>query len=193
MKIGILGGSFNPPHNMHYQIGEECIKKGYLDQVIYVPTGIHYQYKNNLLNNQHRLAMVSLLTRENQKMQVSNFELKNRVVYTYETIEYMKKKYPNDEIYFICGTDNLNYIDTWKNGVYILENTKLLVIKRSSNKIEPILKKLQKYHPNIIVVDMQLSDLSSTKVREKLKKQEDVNRDLPPKIVNYIKKHHLYQ
>ncbi len=193
MKIGIFGGSFNPPHNMHYQIAKECIKKEYLDYVIFVPTGTHYKYKNNLLQNQLRYEMLSLLIAGENRMEVSDFELKNRVVYTYETLEYMKKKYPNDEIYFICGADNLSYLDTWKNGQSILENTNLLVIKRNTHNIELILKKYQKYRNHMIVVDMPLSNISSTVIREKLKNQENVQDYLPKKIESYIKRNHLYQ
>ncbi len=193
MKIGILGGSFNPPHNMHYQIGKECIEQGYLDCVIYVPTGSHYRYKNNLLRDRLRYEMLSLLIAGESRMEVSDFELKEHVVYTYETLEYMKKKYPNDEIYFICGIDNLSYMDTWKNGQSILENTKLLVIKRNTHDIESILKKYEKYRDHIIVVEMQLSTISSTIIREKLKKQEDVSEYLPKNVESYIKRHHLYQ
>lgn len=193
MKIGIFGGSFNPPHKMHYQIGKECMNQGYLDRVIYVPTGNHYKYKNNLLCDQLRYEMLSLLIAGETRMEVSDFELKDHVVYTYETLEYMKKKYPNDEIYFICGVDNLSYLDTWKNGQSILENTKLLVIKRDTHNIEPILKKLRKYRNHIVVVNIPLNNISSTIIREKLKKQEDVGDYLPKKIESYIKKHHLYQ
>lgn len=193
MKIGIFGGSFNPPHKMHYQIGKECMNQGYLDRVIYVPTGNHYKYKNNLLRDQLRYEMLSLLIAGEARMEVSDFELKDHVVYTYETLEYMKKKYPNDEIYFICGIDNLSYLDTWKNGQSILENTKLLVIKRDTHNIEPILKKLRKYRNHIVVVNIPLNNISSTIIREKLKKQEDVGDYLPKKIESYIKKHHLYQ
>ncbi len=192
MKIGIFGGSFNPPHKKHYEIARECIEKGYLDRVIYVPTGSHYKYKNNLLRDQLRYDMLSLLIQEDHRIEVSDFELKERVVYTYETLEYMKNKYPNDEIYFICGADNLSYMDTWKNGISILEHTNLLVINRNTNDMKSLLEKFYKYRDHITVVDIELSDMSSTMIREKLKNHEDVSDYLFKPVEDYIKKHHLY-
>ena len=192
MKIGIFGGSFNPPHKMHYEIARECIEKGYLDCVIYVPTGSHYQYKNNLLPDPLRYDMISLLIQDDPRMEVSDFELKERVVYTYETLEYMKKKIPNDEIYFICGADNLSYIDTLENGIWILEHTKLLVINRNTNDMQSLLDKFYEYREHIMVVDINPSPLSSTMIREKLKNHEDVNEYLSKSVEDYIKKYHLY-
>ena len=72
MKIGIFGGSFNPPHNMHINIGEELIKQGYLDKIIFVPTGIKYKYKSNLLPNENRFDMLKILTQKNKNFSVSN-------------------------------------------------------------------------------------------------------------------------
>ena len=61
MKIGIFGGSFNPPHIMHKKIAEQLIKEKYLDKVIFVPTGMKYEYKNNLISNEDRYHMLKLL------------------------------------------------------------------------------------------------------------------------------------
>ena len=129
MKIGIFGGSFNPPHKMHKTIALELIKKHYVDKVIFVPTGSKYKYKNNLLSDEVRLEMLKLMCNDNNNLEVSDYELKDYVVYTYETLNYFKNKYKDDEIYFICGSDNLSYIDMWKKGKDILSNNKILVIK----------------------------------------------------------------
>ena len=93
MKIGIFGGSFNPPHNMHENIGKELLKRKYLDSIIYVPTGIKYEYKDNLLPNKHRFNMLKLMTAKEKKFSVSDHEFKKNVIYTYETLDYFKKVY----------------------------------------------------------------------------------------------------
>ena len=139
MKIGIFGGSFNPPHKMHKWIAKELIKKGYIDKVIFVPTGIKYEYKTNLIANEKRVNMLSLMIEKEKNMTVSKYELQPRPVYTYQTLNHFSKKYKKDDIYFICGTDNLSYIDKWKEKEKILNNYKILVIKRDTNKIEPLL------------------------------------------------------
>ena len=192
MRIGVFGGSFNPPHKMHLKIGLDLLNNNYLDKIIYVPTGSKYKYKNNLFSDIDRLNMLKLMTCGDDRFAVSDFELKDREVYTYETLDYFKNIYVNDEIYFICGTDNLSYIDLWKNGFYLLENYKFLVVKRYTDPIDNILNKLAKYRDNIIISNIEMNSLSSTEVREKLKNREDISDLLDDDVINYIEKNNLY-
>ena len=193
MKIGIFGGSFNPPHKMHKKIAIELIKKHYVDKVIFVPTGSKYKYKNNLLSDKVRLEMLELMCRDNNNLEVSDYELKEHVVYTYETLDYFKNKYKDDEIYFICGTDNLSYIDKWKKGEDILSNNKLLVIKRNTDDINTLLDKYKDYKNNIIVTDIKENEISSTKIREMIYNNKGVNDYLDNKVLDYIVRNKLYR
>lgn len=193
MKIGIFGGSFNPPHNMHKNIAKELIEKGYLDKVIFVPTGMKYEHKNNLLNDKIRVKMLSLMIKDEKNMKISKYELKNKTVYTYETLNYFKKKYKDDEIYFICGTDNLTYMDTWAKGIDILENYKILVIKRDTDDINEIIKRLKKYQKNIIITNIIPNNISSTKIRNMIKDEnKNINNYLDLSVLNYIKRKKIY-
>lgn len=193
MKIGVFGGSFNPPHKMHLNIGLELVNKQYVDKVIYVPTGSKYKYKNNLLPDKNRLEMLEILTKTQEYLDVNDYELKDEVVYTCETLAYFKEIYPNDEIYFICGADNLSYIDKWKNGEDILNNYKIIVMKRKGEDIEELLKKFVDYQNNIIVADVEQQDISSTAIREKLKNNENVLDVLDKEVYEYIRKNKLYE
>lgn len=191
MKIGIFGGSFNPPHNMHKKIALFLLDKGYVDKVIFVPTGTKYRYKNNLLPNNIRYEMVKIMTDKEPNMEVSSYELKNHLVSTYETLDHFKSIYPNDEIYFICGTDNLSYIDTWKRGEYILDNYHLLIIKRVTDDYHELLKRFNKYEKNIIMVDgLEMDDVSSTKIRSDIINNKDY---LDEDVLKYITSNHLYE
>lgn len=194
MKIGIFGGSFNPPHNMHINIGEELIKQSYLDKIIFVPTGIKYKYKSNLLPNENRFDMLKILTQKNKNFSVSNYEFSENVVYTCETLDYFKNKYLNDEIYFICGADNLSYIDKWKNGEEILKNYKIIVIARNTDNLESILKKYFKYTDNILVARIPPYDLSSTEIRKLISdgKYHLLDKYLDCDIIDYIIENNLY-
>lgn len=193
MRIGIFGGSFNPPHKMHYNIGKELIRMGYIDKVIYVPTGSKYIYKDNLVDDSDRYNMLSIMIEDDERFIVSDFELRNRNVYTYETLDYFQKIYPNDEIYFILGTDNLSYIDQWEKGEELLLNKKFLVVKRKTDDINLLLDKYQKYRSNIIVSEVLESDVSSTDIREKLQKKEEVLDFLSEGVYNYILENKLYE
>ena len=193
MKIGIFGGSFNPPHKMHKEIAIELIKKHYVDKVIFVPTGSKYKYKNNLLSDKVRFEMLELMCRDNNNLEVSDYELKEHVVYTYETLNYFKNKYKDDEIYFICGTDNLSYIDKWKNGEDILSNYKLLVIKRNTDDINTLLEKYKDYKNNIIVTDIKENEISSTKIREMIYNNKRAEDYLDESVYSYIRENNLYR
>ena len=193
MRIGILGGSFNPPHKMHFKMGLDLINKDYVDKIIYVPTGSKYKYKNNLIADNHRFKMLELMIKNDFRFEVSDYELKDYVVYTCDTLKYFKEKYPNDEIYFVCGADNLSYVDEWKNGIFLLENYKFLVIKRCTDDIDEILKRFDKYKDNIIVSDVEPDSLSSTEIRNRIKNNEDILELLDKEVYKYINKNNLYE
>lgn len=193
MKIGILGGSFNPPHKMHFKMGLDLLEKGYIDKVIYVPTGSKYKYKNNLVEDVHRLKMLELMIKDDDRFSVSDYELKDEVVYTCDTLKYFSELYPNDEIYFVCGADNLSYVDKWKNGIFLLENYNFLVIKRHTDDIDEILKRFSDYRKNIIVSDVEPSDLSSTDIRGKISSGVEVLDLLDEDVYEYLKQYNLYE
>ncbi len=183
MKIGIFGGSFNPPHQMHKDIAINLINKGYLDQVIYVPTGNCYQ-KEGLIDSQYRYEMLKIMTSDNPNLLVSDVEMQSSLMYTYETLDYFRELFPNDSIYFICGSDNLDQITTWKNYQYILNNYQLLVIKRNCYQINSRFK-------NVVEANIPMSNISSTLVRNTLKNNED-KKYLDSKVREYIKNKSLY-
>ncbi len=193
MKIGVFGGSFNPPHKMHKNIALELIKKHYVDKVIFVPTGSKYKYKNNLLSDEIRFKMLVLMCDDNKNLEVSDYELKEEVVYTCETLDYFKNKYKNDNIYFICGTDNLSYIDKWKNGLDVLANNKLLIVKRSTDNINDLLEKFKDYKDNIIVTNIKENEISSTKIREMIYNNKRVENYLDKQVDLYIRENNLYR
>ena len=193
MKIGIFGGSFNPIHRMHERIGNELINKHYVDKIIIVPTGDHYSYKNNLANGIDRFNMIKLVCDKYENFSASDYELKDYVVYTYDTLSYFHDLYPEDEIYFICGVDNLSYVDKWKNGLILLRNYKFLVINRNTNNLEELLNKYKEYCSNIIVVPMDMDNISSTYIRNGIKDDKDVSSSLDEDVYKYIKKKKLYK
>lgn len=182
MKIGIFGGSFNPPHNMHKKIALDLINNNYLDKVIYVPTGNRYQ-KKDLIDVKNRVEMLNLMCEDNKNLEVSNFEQQKTLVYTYQTLDYFKEKYLNDQIYFICGSDNIKEFHKWKKYDYILNNYQVLVVLRNNDTENNILN-----HKNIIITNITLDNLSSTQLRKELD-----NNKLDSKVYNYIQQKKLYK
>ena len=194
MKIGIFGGSFNPPHNMHLNIVETLINEKYLDKVIIVPTGLHYSYKSNLISNEHRYNMLKLLTKHNKKIEISTYEFQDTEIHTYDTLEYYKDNYKKDTIYFICGLDNLSYIDKWYKGNELLKNYKFLVIGRNTNNQEEILNNLKEYKDNITITNITLNNISSSEIRKNInKKNFIIEKYISNEVYNYIRENNLYK
>ena len=147
-----------------------------------------------LTNNENRFDMLKILTQKNKNFSVSNYEFSENVVYTCETLDYFKNKYLKDEIFFICGADNLSYIDKWKNGEEILKNYKIIVIARNTDNLESILKKYSKYTDNILVARIPPYDLSSTEIRKLISdgKYHLLDKYLDCDIIDYIIENNLY-
>ena len=192
MRIGVFGGSFNPIHKYHEEIATHLINNKYLDKVIFVPTGSKYHYKNNLISDSKRLDMLKLVVDKYPEFKVDNYELKDHEVHTCETLKYLKEENPEDEIVFICGTDNLTYIDSWQDGLSLLENYKFLIIKRDTDEIGEILNRYHKYLDNIKVVDMDQNSLSSTYIRNNISLPE-IKQHLDIDVYNYIIENNLYR
>ena len=194
MRIGIFGGCFNPPHNMHKNIALELIRKSYVDKVIYVPTGDTYK-KQDLISFKHRLEMLKLMTINEYDLLVSDIGNNMDYGYTYQVLDYFQKLYKEDEIYFICGSDNLNEFATWKNYKYMLEVYKLLVIKRNNDDMDLLLSKYKEYSKSIIITDLIECMLSSTLLREKISCSLDseVLNYIDDNVYQYIKKSLLYK
>ncbi len=192
MRIGIFGGSFNPPHAMHESIIKQLLAKNHLDRIILVPTSNYYP-KAGLIKDEQRFKMLELMTENDSRITLSKYEF-GRLTYTYQTLDYFQKEYPNDTIYFICGSDNLDEMDTWREYDKILTNYQLIVIPRQ-NDIEKILDKYDKYRSNIKVVTLENNYLSSTLVRKYLKAKDydSVEKYIDEKVLGYIIENHLYE
>ncbi len=180
MKIGIFGGSFNPPHKFHKEIIKYLLNNKYLDKVIVVPTGDDYK-KKYLISFLDRLEMSKLCFEDIAEVSSIGNE---GYGYTYEVMDYYKKVYPKDELFFICGADNVKDIDTWKNAKYLTDNYKCLVISRDDINLEE--------KPYITMVNLKQNDLSSTFIRDKIKRGDKVDEYLSKEVIDYIYKYNLY-
>ena len=193
MKIGIFGGCFNPPHKMHIEIARNLIKQGVLDKVIFVPTGNTYN-KAELVDIKHRIAMLNFVIDEDN-MEVSNISSNVNYSYTFQVLDYFKAKYPDAQIYFICGTDNLKEFNRWRNYEYIISNYKLLVVARNGDNVDKITQEYEKHVDNICIASIEESLVSSTLIRKALKEDnhEYVQKYLASQVKKYIKIKGLYK
>ncbi|MGI6680187.1 MAG: nicotinate (nicotinamide) nucleotide adenylyltransferase [Bdellovibrionota bacterium] len=190
MKIAIFGGCFNPCHIMHKQIALDLLEKNYCDKVIYVPASNKYD-KKGLADDIHRLNMLKIMCKGNERLEVDDFELYGDLKYTYQTLDHFSEVYKGSELYFILGYDNLFEFKTWKRYTYVLSNYKLLVIARNDINREFLESEFNEYLNNIIFTLVKPKKISSTNIREELKKHR--HSDLIEKeVLDYVIKNKLY-
>ena len=183
MKIGLFGGAFNPVHNGHMTIAREAVKKVGLDRLIFIPTGNAPHKKETDISREDRFNMLLLATENEEKMTVSDYEIKREGVnYSADTVEYFKSVYPFDELFFIIGDDSYNQLDTWHEPHRIMEKSTLLVFPREGADVkEPA-----------ILIPMERVEVSSSNIRKKIKMGKDCTNVLPKKVFDYIIDRKLY-
>lgn len=196
-QIVIFGGSFNPPLNSHFSIAQDLLNEyKEINKVIFVPVNSKYE-KTGLINNEDRYNMLKLVCDKNKKFDVSRVEIDSeRPLYTIETLNYFDKKYPNNEILFLMGSDNLKEFPTWNGADKICKKYKSYVFRRDDDNIKNIIEKdefLSKNKNSFVVVSNNiLNNFSSTYARKIIKEDKSIRYLAPDEVVNYIEKHKLY-
>ena len=197
MKIAVLGGTFDPIHIGHLLMGEQAYNSFDLDRVIYMPAGIPpHKVDKEISKSKHRLKMVKLAVKDNSHFNYSDWELKrDGRSYTVDTLNYMYSKYPDDDIYFIIGSDSLRDIFQWKDTEYLLENAKFIVAQRPGFTLENIYKdeRLRPYRDYINIMENMMVDISSTRIRQNVKEGYSIKYMTLPVIIDYIKRNNLYR
>lgn len=195
--LAIFGGSFNPPLNSHFSLAEQMLTEyKNIEKVIFVPVGSKYN-KKGLLSNEHRYNMLKLVCDKNDKFEVSDIEMiQDEQLDTLKTLELMQKEYPEYILYFTMGTDNLKEISTWGLAEELVSKFKFLVIERDEDQIEEIIKndEFLKSHKEAFfkVKENIRSNISSTLVREKIKRGKSIRYFTPDDVYFYIKENNLY-
>ena len=202
MKLGILGGSFNPIHIGHLLIAEEVYNVHNLSKVIFIPVNLPpHKDVNGLVEPMHRYQMVKEATKGISHFEVSDAEIRRTgKSFTIDTIQFILNAYGNKcDIYLIIGADSLNELKTWKNIKMISEICKIVTINRPGYNIdalddlENILSKDGVANIKKLMIHIPPVDISATEIRNNLKNGYST-KDWPPLAVNeYIKKHRLYK
>ncbi len=192
MKIGLYFGTFNPIHIGHLIIANHMAEHSDLYQIWMVVTPHNpHKKKNTLLDDYHRLHMVHLATEDFPKIHPSDIEFKiPQPNYTVNTLAHLQEKFPQHEFSLIMGEDNLNSLHKWKNYEVILQNHDIYVYPRvNSGEIEEQFVN----HPKIHSVGAPVIELSSTFIRESIKKGKNVVPMLPHKVWEYVEHNNFYK
>ena len=184
MRVGILGGTFNPPHIGHLVLAETAKEKLNLDKVIFVPTNRPPHKKTYLVEGKIRFEMVKLAVEGCPYFEVLDWEIKRGgISYTIDTLRALRKRYPKRDFFLLIGSDLANNFTAWRGYREIRELTTVVAVKR---KNLPLRKK------GFVTIDIVNIEITSSLLRSYIKKGISVKYLIPQKVLNYIRRHKLY-
>ena len=191
MRIGIYGGSFNPIHKGHTELAASIVQQGLVDELWLLVSPLNPLKQgetSDIAEYQHRLSMARLATEDIEGVKVSDFE-KNLPLpsYTITTLGELHKAYPEHEFVLVIGADNWERFPRWYHAQEIIDTYSILIYRRPGCEMDETLLPL-----SVQVVDTPLYDISSTEIRESVKKGRMPLKWVDRKVATYIRVHHLY-
>ena len=191
MRIGIYGGSFNPIHKGHTELAASIVQQGLVDELWLLVSPLNPLKQgetSDIAEYEHRLSMARLATEDIEGVKVSDFE-KNLPLpsYTITTLGELRKAYPEHEFVLVIGADNWDRFPRWYQAQEIIDTYSILIYRRPGCEMDETLLPL-----SVQVVDTPLYDISSTEIRESVKKGRMPLKWVDRKVATYIRVHHLY-
>ena len=205
MKIGVLGGTFNPIHNGHIEMARKALEMASLDEVWVMPAGMPPHKENSdICLGRHRMKMCELACAYEDRIIASDFEIKSTSFnYTYQTLENLHSIYPMHQFFFIMGQDSVNGFDTWREPQKILDNATLLVFLRGKSFelekeqcLTTISSLKKKYDGSFLLLEYEPTAISSTDIRNAIRSNDssyDLRCVISKDVYDYIKEHRLYE
>jgi len=189
-KIGLFFGSFNPIHNGHLMLANYLAEYGGLDEIWFVVSPQNpFKDKKSLLADRHRLYMVEMAIKGDERFQVCDIEFyMPQPSYTIDTLTRLQERHPNTDFYLICGMDNIESFKKWKNYEMILQYHHLMVYPRKGYSSNELVE-----HPSVTVVEAPEIEVSSTFIRNAIGEGKDVRYFVPKEVYKYIVDMHFYE
>jgi nicotinate-nucleotide adenylyltransferase len=187
-KIAVLGGAFDPVHLGHLVLAEYALNEFSLDKVLLLPYNISAHKEPPQAAAKDRLNMLKLAIIDNPAIEVSDIEIKRGgLSYSYETLKYLKSIRPQDRLYFIIGSDAFSGLKSWKNYKSLINCARFIVAVRAGARVKRI--KAVRYD-KILIPNI---DVSSSYIKERVKRGLSLRYLLPDKIRDYIINFRLYR
>lgn len=193
-RIGLLGGSFDPPHLAHLALARTALQALHLDELWWLPAGQPWQKVGRALaDGTHRAAMVRLLVQDEPRFRLDARELdRPGPTFTVDTVRECRAERPDAAFFLILGQDQYGRLDTWREWPALLGEVTLAVAARSGQP--PLPPPALAAHPHRLEV-LPLPDMpeSSTALREALTRGDEVSPMVGQAVAGYIARHHLYR
>lgn len=200
MRIGILGGCFNPVHNGHIHIAREAIRLVDLDRVLFIVSPIPpHKPAGGLAEFTHRFEMARLALEGDRKLTPSDIEAEREgMSYTVTTLRSLWGRWPGSELFFIIGADTLPELPIWRDPKEVLRLAQFVVMYRSGFDLAAIDALADLTDEETLAgirnhsFEIEPVDVSSTEIRERVKKGESISNLVPEPVAGYIREHGLY-
>ncbi len=193
MKIGIMGGTFDPLHIGHLLAAESARDSYQLDEVWFMPSHIPPHKDKAGATGEQRLTMVAEAIKDHPSFRTLDIEVRRGgVSYTIDTIEELKEIYPAFDFYFIIGADMVNYLPKWDRIEDLSEMLTFIGVGRPGSPLD--LSALPSYlQRRVLLADMPLVDISSSGIREKAEMGHSIRYMVPERVYEYIIRSGLYE
>lgn len=192
MKIGLMGGSFDPVHRGHVVAARDAMEQAGLDQMIMVPAAENPRKSGSPpIAGHHRAAMLRAALAEESRCEVSEFELsQGGVSYTLHTVRHFRERFPDDRLFWIIGADQVPRLDQWRAIEEIAKTVEFIALERPGH---PIVN-----HPTTPELTLHRCTgnpvaIGSTALRARLQQGQSVEAFIPPAVIVYIGQHGLYR
>lgn len=200
-RIALFGGSFNPVHNGHFNLVKETAEKNGIDRVFVIPTYVSPFKKDSggfVADGKDRLEMCRLAFEELPYVTVSDWELsQSEVSYSINTVTHFHEEFPDDELFFIMGSDMLLSFDRWHRYKDILALCTVIAASRENkgSDIDILRRKADELSSfgRVIVTEISAFELSSSEIREKIIKNYDLSCYMNENVVKYIVANNVYE
>lgn len=189
MKIGVFGGSFNPVHNGHIAVAREAVAKGLVDKVMMVMSPMNPLKENplELIDDDTRMEMLRIACAPYPELEASDIELgMPRPSYSISTLQRLAELHPADSLRLIIGADNWEIFPRWRESGEIIRRFDPIVYPREGYS-------MPQEGSGATPLYAELHDISSTEIREKLIRGEDVSSLLPAAVLDFIRENGLYR
>ncbi|GGA68891.1 nicotinate-nucleotide adenylyltransferase [Ornithinibacillus halotolerans] len=185
-RIGILGGTFDPPHIGHLIIAEEVNQALDLDEIWFIPTYEPPHKGRASVSVENRIEMLKLAIADNESFKLNTIEVdREGKSYTYDTMLLLTNKYPDSEFYFIIGADMVEYLPNWYKIDELMKLVTFIGVKRSGYSLNTT-------YP-IREVEIPMVDISSSLIRKRQKEKGTIQYLVPKSVYTYIKEHSFYE